>query len=129
MLLGIPVLTPSILIVLTTFFANTAVYRNDLQILRPLFDPEYIHTISLHPDLIHQRTGKREDWDQGILSSLNLIGAVVSSAICFKWADVLGRKKEARNRVWLVVLSEFGENMEYGVGLILTYIQFCRWGY
>ena len=36
-----------------------------------------------------------EAWDQGILSSLNLIGATLSSAICFRWADVLGRKKEA----------------------------------
>ncbi|CAJ1376315.1 unnamed protein product [Effrenium voratum] len=35
-------------------------------------------------------------WDQGILSSLNLIGAVVSSAICFRYADTLGRKKEVQ---------------------------------
>ena len=37
-----------------------------------------------------------KDWDQGILSSLNLVGAVISSAICFRWADVMGRKKEVR---------------------------------
>lgn len=36
------------------------------------------------------------DWDQGILSSLNLVGAVISSAICFRWADVMGRKKEVQ---------------------------------
>lgn len=35
-------------------------------------------------------------WDQGILSSLNLIGAMVSSAICFRYADILGRKKEVQ---------------------------------
>lgn len=35
-------------------------------------------------------------WDEGILSSLNLVGAVISSAICFRWADVMGRKKEVQ---------------------------------
>lgn len=35
-------------------------------------------------------------WDQGILSSMNLIGATISSAICFKYADILGRKLEVQ---------------------------------
>eukprot|EP00933_Yihiella_yeosuensis_P084022 TRINITY_DN9834_c0_g1_i1.p1 TRINITY_DN9834_c0_g1~~TRINITY_DN9834_c0_g1_i1.p1 ORF type:complete len:508 (-),score=80.50 TRINITY_DN9834_c0_g1_i1:289-1812(-) len=35
-------------------------------------------------------------WDQGILSSLNLIGATASSIICFRYADTLGRKREVQ---------------------------------
>jgi sugar porter (SP) family MFS transporter len=34
------------------------------------------------------------DWQEGILSSLNLVGATVSSLVCFKYADILGRKRQ-----------------------------------
>mmetsp|Transcript_33814 Transcript_33814/g.76801 ORF Transcript_33814/g.76801 Transcript_33814/m.76801 type:complete len:104 (+) Transcript_33814:86-397(+) len=36
------------------------------------------------------------DWGQGILSSMNLIGATLSSLICFQYADDLGRKREVQ---------------------------------
>eukprot|EP00933_Yihiella_yeosuensis_P017334 TRINITY_DN14500_c3_g1_i1.p1 TRINITY_DN14500_c3_g1~~TRINITY_DN14500_c3_g1_i1.p1 ORF type:complete len:516 (-),score=91.25 TRINITY_DN14500_c3_g1_i1:524-2071(-) len=39
---------------------------------------------------------KLSDWDQGIVSSLNLIGATLSSLVCFRYADDLGRKKEVQ---------------------------------
>jgi len=33
---------------------------------------------------------------QGVLSSLNLVGATISSAICFKYADIMGRRFEVK---------------------------------
>ncbi|CAK9102556.1 D-xylose-proton symporter-like 2 [Durusdinium trenchii] len=66
------------------------------------------------------------DWDQGILSSLNLIGAVVSSAICFKWADVLGRKKEVQIGALLYFLGSAiaaGAPMLWGI-----YVGFLVYG-
>ena len=44
-------------------------------------------------------------WDQGLLSSLNLIGAMASSAVCFRYADVLGRKKEVQIGAALYLLG------------------------
>ncbi|CAE8740844.1 unnamed protein product, partial [Polarella glacialis] len=35
-------------------------------------------------------------WAQGFLSSLNLIGAAVSSMVCFRYADLMGRKLEVQ---------------------------------
>eukprot|EP00930_Biecheleria_cincta_P005902 TRINITY_DN106853_c0_g1_i1.p1 TRINITY_DN106853_c0_g1~~TRINITY_DN106853_c0_g1_i1.p1 ORF type:complete len:509 (+),score=89.84 TRINITY_DN106853_c0_g1_i1:98-1624(+) len=39
---------------------------------------------------------KLDVWSQGFLSSLTLIGATVSSAVCFGYADLLGRKLEVQ---------------------------------
>lgn len=36
------------------------------------------------------------DLSMGVLSSMNLIGALVSSMFCFKYGDVLGRKREVQ---------------------------------
>lgn len=34
------------------------------------------------------------DWEKGLMSSLNLIGAVMSSLFCFRYADGMGRRLE-----------------------------------
>lgn len=48
------------------------------------------------------------DWDQGILSSINLIGATLSSLICFRYADILGRKREVQIGAVLYLLGSLG---------------------
>eukprot|EP00404_Azadinium_spinosum_P012951 CAMPEP_0180518964 /NCGR_PEP_ID=MMETSP1036_2-20121128/55407_1 /TAXON_ID=632150 /ORGANISM="Azadinium spinosum, Strain 3D9" /LENGTH=455 /DNA_ID=CAMNT_0022531215 /DNA_START=8 /DNA_END=1371 /DNA_ORIENTATION=- len=35
-------------------------------------------------------------WGQGILSAMNLVGATLSSMFCFRYADFLGRKRQAQ---------------------------------
>lgn len=39
---------------------------------------------------------KLDVWSQGFLSSISLLGAMVSSAVCFVYADQLGRKLEVQ---------------------------------
>jgi len=37
-----------------------------------------------------------DSWSQGFISSISLVGAMVSSAVCFRYADQLGRKLEVQ---------------------------------
>mmetsp|Transcript_37337 Transcript_37337/g.104823 ORF Transcript_37337/g.104823 Transcript_37337/m.104823 type:complete len:512 (-) Transcript_37337:231-1766(-) len=48
------------------------------------------------------------DWGQGILSSMNLIGATLSSLICFQYADDLGRKREVQIGAALYLAGSLG---------------------
>jgi len=48
------------------------------------------------------------DWGQGILSSMNLIGATLSSLICFRYADDLGRKREVQIGAFLYLIGALG---------------------
>lgn len=56
-------------------------------------------------------------WGQGILTSLNLIGAMVSSLLCFQFADALGRKREVQIGALL-----------YFIGSLVAAASPVRWG-
>jgi len=68
-------------------------------------DKQYTGSIGTWTSFGFQQCYNFSAWDSGILSSLNLIGAVISSAICFSWADVIGRKKEVQIGASLYLLG------------------------
>jgi sugar porter (SP) family MFS transporter len=60
---------------------------------------------------------KLSSLEQGILSSVNLIGALISSLICFRWSDDIGRKLEVQVGALL-----------YGLGALMAAASPVLWG-
>jgi len=68
-------------------------------------------------------------WGEGILSSMNLVGAALASLFCFRFADILGRKREAQIGAILYFLGSlwaaaspalwgiYGGLLIYGLGI------------